>query len=98
MTTLRLRNIGQLTEADLHFGDLTVFVGPQATGKSIALQFLKLMVDTGQVQAELGAMAWTGRVNWPRSWISTLGKACARSGAKARAKQPGKAGPLTWGD
>lgn len=60
MTTLRLRNIGQLTEADLHFGDLTVFVGPQATGKSIALQFLKLMVDTGQVQAEL--VLWLGLV------------------------------------
>jgi hypothetical protein len=53
MNSLKLHDIGQITDADITFGDLTVFVGPQATGKSIALQFLKLMVDTGQVQAEL---------------------------------------------
>lgn len=47
---LRLQHIGPIVEADLAFGDLTVFVGPQASGKSIALQFLKLMVDTGYVQ------------------------------------------------
>jgi len=53
MPSLRLKNVGQITEADINFGDLTVFVGPQASGKSIALQFLKLMVDMGQVQSEL---------------------------------------------
>ena len=26
---LKLKNIGQITEAAIHFGDLTVFVGPQ---------------------------------------------------------------------
>lgn len=52
-TTLRIRNLGQISEADLSFGDLTVLVGPQATGKSIALQLLKLMVDAGQVQDEM---------------------------------------------
>jgi predicted ATPase len=49
---LKLFNIGQINEADLRFGDLTVFVGPQASGKSIALQFLKLVVDMGYVQEE----------------------------------------------
>lgn len=53
MDLLKLQNIGQIVEADIAFGDLTIFVGPQATGKSIALQILKLMVDMGQVQAEL---------------------------------------------
>src|SRR6266700_6613449 len=53
MTTLRLQNIGQIRDAELRFGDLTVLVGPQATGKSIALQFLKLLVDTGYIQNEL---------------------------------------------
>lgn len=52
-TTLKLRNIGQIKEADIRFGDLTVFVGPQATGKSIALQWLKLVCDVGQVQSQL---------------------------------------------
>lgn len=53
MTTLNIRNLGQIREANLDFGDLTVLVGPQATGKSIALQLLKLMVDAGQVQDEM---------------------------------------------
>src|SRR5277367_6475689 len=54
MTTLNIRDLGQIKEASLSFGDLTVLVGPQATGKSIALQLLKLMVDAGQVQEEMG--------------------------------------------
>src|SRR5271155_1257273 len=54
MTTLNIRNLGQIKEASLSFGDLTVLVGPQATGKSIALQLLKLLIDAGQVQEEMG--------------------------------------------
>ncbi len=54
MTTLKIRNLGQIRKANLSFGDLTVLVGPQATGKSIALQLLKLMLDAGQVQDEMG--------------------------------------------
>ena len=53
MATLKIHHLGQIKEANLTFGDLTVLVGPQATGKSIALQLLKLMVDTGQVQDEM---------------------------------------------
>ena len=64
MTTLKIRNLGQIREADLTLGDLTVLVGPQATGKSIALQLLKLVLDAGQVQAELGryGLDWSGRL------------------------------------
>lgn len=51
--TLSLRNIGQIKWANLTFGDLTVLVGPQASGKSIALQWLKLVVDSGQIQEQL---------------------------------------------
>jgi energy-coupling factor transporter ATP-binding protein EcfA2 len=50
---LQLKNVGQIHEADIEFGDLTVLVGPQATGKSIFLQFLRLLVDTGYVIDEL---------------------------------------------
>ena len=42
---VRANGIGPVEEADIRFGDLTVFVGPQATGKSIILQLLKLLVD-----------------------------------------------------
>ena len=42
---IRATNIGPVKEADIRFGDLTIFVGPQATGKSIFLQLLKLLID-----------------------------------------------------
>ena len=42
---LRAKNVGPVNEADITFGDVTLFVGPQATGKSIVLQLLKLLVD-----------------------------------------------------
>ena len=62
--TLLIQNFGQIEESRLTFGDLTVFVGPQATGKSIALQLLKLMVDAGQVQEVMGkyGIDWSGEL------------------------------------
>ena len=61
---LLIKNLGQINEAKLTFGELTVFVGPQATGKSIALQLLKLMVDAGQVQGEMGryGVDWSSKL------------------------------------
>jgi hypothetical protein len=38
---LRIENFGPIVEAEVEFGDLTVFVGPQATGKSLFLQVFK---------------------------------------------------------
>jgi hypothetical protein len=46
---LQVRNVGQIKQADVTFGDLTVLVGPQATGKSIFLQLLKLVVDRDHI-------------------------------------------------
>ncbi len=62
---LQLKNIGPIADADIRFGDLIVFVGPQATGNSITLQFLKLVLDMGQVQAELArhGLDWSGRLS-----------------------------------
>ena len=48
-TTLQVSHVGPIKRADVTFSDLTVLVGPQATGKSIFLQLLKLLVDTGAV-------------------------------------------------
>ncbi len=48
-TTLQVSHVGPIKRADVTFGDLTVLVGPQATGKSIFLELLKLLVDTGAV-------------------------------------------------
>ncbi len=52
---LLIRNFAHLAEADLTFGDLTVLVGAQASGKSLALQWLKLAVDGRHVVAALRA-------------------------------------------
>ena len=63
-SVLHIEHLGQITEAHLSLGDLTVFVGPQASGKSIALQMLKLMVDGGQVQEEMNrhGIDWEGNL------------------------------------
>lgn len=47
-----MKNFGPIKSATLLFGDLTVLVGPQASGKSILLQLLKLLVDASQVKYE----------------------------------------------
>lgn len=46
---LSIRNFAQIGEIDLDFGDLTVLVGAQGTGKSLALQWLKVAVDGRQL-------------------------------------------------
>jgi hypothetical protein len=50
---LHIEHVAQIEDANVRFGDLTVLVGPQATGKSILLQLHKLLVDTGSVLAEM---------------------------------------------
>lgn len=62
--TLKIANLGQIKQATAKFADLTVFVGPQATGKSIFLQLFKLLVDTGPIIAELKRfnLEWDGKI------------------------------------
>ena len=50
ISNMKVANFGQIKDADVSFGDLTIFTGAQATGKSIFLQLFKLMMDTGSVQ------------------------------------------------
>jgi hypothetical protein len=61
---LKLQHIGPIAEAELAFGDLTVLVGPQASGKSITLEMLKLIVDTGYVQEMMTkhGLDWSGKL------------------------------------
>ena len=47
---LYVKDFGPVQEARLELGDVTVFVGPQATGKSIILALFKLLQDTRAVQ------------------------------------------------
>jgi energy-coupling factor transporter ATP-binding protein EcfA2 len=52
-TTLRVEKFGPVERAEITFGDLTIFVGPQATGKSIVLQLYKLLLDKRFIQSRL---------------------------------------------
>ncbi len=49
----QLEQVGPLERADLEFADLTVFVGPQASGKSLALQLLRLAIDSPHVVGQM---------------------------------------------
>ena len=46
-THLKVNSLGPIREADVRFGDLTVFVGLQVIGESIFLQLLKLTMREG---------------------------------------------------
>lgn len=53
MKALDIRNLGQISKAHIDLGDLTVLTGPQATGKSLFMQTLKLVTDTKSVVTTL---------------------------------------------
>ncbi|HUY14999.1 MAG TPA: AAA family ATPase [Terriglobia bacterium] len=53
MNTLTIRKLGPISDAAVRFGDLTVLVGPQASGKSIFLQWLKLVQDIEPIKKQL---------------------------------------------
>ncbi len=53
MEHLKVNSFGPIREADIRFGDLTLFVGPQASGKSILLQLVKLIMDRYNIPSVL---------------------------------------------
>jgi predicted ATPase len=53
MTQFEINNFGPIKESTIDLGDLTVFVGPHATGKSLWLQFFKLLQDLPFIQRKL---------------------------------------------
>jgi hypothetical protein len=62
---LQIENLGPIKSANVQFGDLTVLVGPQATGKSIFLQTLKLFVDLPHIKSEFkrAGVDWQGNLD-----------------------------------
>lgn len=60
---LSVEHFAQLRKVDVAFGDLTILVGPQATGKSMVLQLLKLAVDSSRIAGTLRdrGFGWQGR-------------------------------------
>lgn len=49
MKHFKIQNLGPIRNVDIDFGDLTFFVGPQASGKSITLEALKLIQDRDSI-------------------------------------------------
>ncbi len=50
MKKLKITELGPIKDANITFGDLTIFVGPQASGKSILLQLIKLLIDKKKIR------------------------------------------------
>lgn len=61
---IQMRNVGQIKEADVTLGDLTLIVGPQATGKSVFLQWIMLLKEYGLIMSEFG----TYNYDWAGHW------------------------------
>lgn len=53
MNNLTVKSFGPIENANIDFGDLTILVGPQASGKSILVQLLKLLIDKVQIRKTL---------------------------------------------
>jgi energy-coupling factor transporter ATP-binding protein EcfA2 len=53
MHELKVKSFGPIEEADVKFGDLTLLVGPQASGKSMFVQLLKLLIDKFHIRKTL---------------------------------------------
>ncbi len=45
MRKIQIQNFAKIKEAEIILGDLTVFIGPQATGKTLVLELIKLIED-----------------------------------------------------
>lgn len=63
MTDLSIKNLGQIKSANIDFADLTLFVGPQATGKSILLQLIKLLFDAENIRDTLVKYGYVSNFN-----------------------------------
>lgn len=50
---LSIKNFGPIKDAQIDFGDLTFLIGPQASGKSLSLELLKLLVDKQHIISTL---------------------------------------------
>lgn len=51
--SLCVRNFGPIGNVDVNFGDLTVLIGPQASGKSLFLELFKLVKDKAHIVSTL---------------------------------------------
>lgn len=50
---LCVQNFGPIKNVDVNFGDLTILIGPQASGKSLFLELFKLIKDKAHIVSTL---------------------------------------------
>ncbi len=62
---LNVSNFAKLKDAEFNFKDLNLFVGPQASGKSLTLQLIKLLIDYRDIVNNLKRYNydWKGKIN-----------------------------------
>jgi energy-coupling factor transporter ATP-binding protein EcfA2 len=63
MRQVKITSLGQIVQADISFGDMTVFVGQQASGKSILLQLIKLILDSDDITKNVKRQGFDWRQN-----------------------------------
>jgi hypothetical protein len=63
-----LRDVGPIESAELDLKDLTVLVGKQATGKTLFLELLKLVLDKAHIHSQLRKHGFT----WENKNVSTF--------------------------
>lgn len=63
MKRLRVQHLGPIADADVTFGDLTVLVGPQASGKSLFVQTVKAVCDAKAIRNDLKSYGF----DWKRN-------------------------------
>lgn len=54
--SLCVRNFGPIGNVDVNFGDLTILIGPQASGKSLFLELFKLVKDKAHIVSTLNSL------------------------------------------
>ena len=74
VSTFTLENVGQISKACVRLGDLTVLVGPQATGKSVFLQLFHLNKDYQFVRNTLKRHGYDWKKDWGQFLDLTLGE------------------------
>lgn len=53
LDNIKIANFGPIANLDIELGDLTILIGPQASGKTLFLQLLKLVIDCEQIVSNL---------------------------------------------
>lgn len=53
MRRIEVKNFGPIVDANVELGDMTIFIGAQASGKSLFLQLLKLLIDRKHVTSTM---------------------------------------------